>query len=122
MRKALLLALVLAVTCLGVGATLVAKEAAPDDLVKTGDDFYARKTYKQALKAYESYLKAEPKGEKAHHVRMRIARCLLGVRQRWQAVERLKQFLVQTEANTLERAETARTTAEGRRLLRLDDF
>jgi len=100
--------LLLAATILLAGVNLLAKDASPGDLIRTGDAFFAKKTYKKALEAYESYLKAEPKGDRAHHARMRIAASLLGIRQRWQAVSRLKAFVAETEAGTLERAETAR--------------
>ena len=100
--------LVLSVVALSIGAGLLAQESSPDELIASGDRFFERKTYKQALAAYEAYLLAAPDGPKAHHARMQVANSLLGIRQRWQAVERLKAFLGKTKPATQERAEITR--------------
>ncbi|MEN8150928.1 MAG: MG2 domain-containing protein, partial [Planctomycetota bacterium] len=106
--RTLALFLVLSVAAVSIGTALLAEEPSPDELIATGDRFFERKTFKQALASYEAYLKALPDGPKAHHARMGVARSLLGIRQRWQAVERLKKFVAKTEPKTQERAEVTK--------------
>ncbi|MHC4472826.1 MAG: tetratricopeptide repeat protein, partial [Planctomycetota bacterium] len=106
MRRLLLSLLVISTALLG--AHLLAEEKLrPDELLKLGDTYFREKTFKKAIDAYERLLRSAPDHPRTLHAKIRIGRSYLGLRQWWQAMERLKPLHAETEKGSVARAEVA---------------
>jgi uncharacterized protein YfaS (alpha-2-macroglobulin family)/tetratricopeptide (TPR) repeat protein len=105
MRRLGLPVLSLVVLSVLAAGHLLGQDASPEELLKLGDTWFAEKTFKKAVEAYERLLAAVPAHPEAHRVKMNLARCHIGLNQWALALKGLREMIDGTKEGTRERAE-----------------